>query len=116
MITETITHFCRPIAALAFAGSTYVATSVPPTAVSLPEWINALGLPVAFLVAVIYALVATNRALRRSEDGRREDWKSHSAKLEEIMHEGNASRERLIRATDLQTQEFRHLAEQLKSR
>jgi uncharacterized protein YecE (DUF72 family) len=75
-----------------------------------------LGLPVAFLVAVIYALVAVHKALRASEQGRRDDWIRFSEKLEQMVEHGRDSRERLIHATNEQTHEFRRLAEQLKAR
>jgi TRAP-type C4-dicarboxylate transport system permease small subunit len=109
-----ITYFCKPILALSFAGTTFIANTITPHVQGIPEWVTALGLPVAFLVAVIYALISTNRALRQSEEGRRQDWENHSKKLEEMMNRGNESRERLIRATDLQTLEFKSLADQLR--
>jgi uncharacterized membrane protein YccC len=110
------THFFKPIFALTFAAVTYIAETITPTVPGIPEWVTALGLPVAFLVAVIYALISTNRALRASEDGRRRDWEQYAGKLEAMMDRGNESRERLIRATDQQTAEFGKLADQLKSR
>ena len=111
-----LTHFFKPIFALTIAGMTFIAESVTPAIPGIPEWVTSLGLPVAFLVAVIYALISTNRALRQSEAGRRSDWEQYAAKLETMMERGNESRERLIRATDQQTVEFAKLAEQLKSR
>lgn len=102
--------------ALAFAGTTYIAETVTPEIPGVPQWVTALGLPVAFLVAVIYALVATNKALRINEAGRREDWGRYADKLELMMRQESESRERLIRATDHQTTQFTNLAEQLKSR
>jgi hypothetical protein len=116
MHPELITNFSRPILALAVAGGTYLAETVTPDIPGVPEWATSLGLPVAFLVAVIYALVSTNRALRESEQGRRSDWEAYAGKLENMMERGNESRERLIRATDAQTVEFGKLAEQIKNR
>ena len=116
MHPEMFTHFCKPIFAIAFAAMTYIAESVTPSIPGIPEWVTALGLPVAFLVAVVYALVSTNRALRASEEGRRRDWEQYAAKLETMMDRGNESRERLIRATDNQTMEIKSLGDQLKSR
>jgi len=116
MNPDLITSFCKPIAALAVAGVTYIADVVTPEIPGVPQWLTALGLPVAFLVAVVYALVSTNRALRKSEEGRRADWQAYAEKLESMMNRGNESRERLIRATDTQTNEFAKLADQLRNR
>lgn len=116
MNPDMLPHFCRPILAIGAAGSAYLAESITQDIPGIPEWVTALGLPVAFLIAVIYALVSTNNALRSSEEGRRSDWQQYSAKLESMMERGNESRERLIRATDQQTAEFQKLADQLKSR
>ena len=116
MSPELVTSFCRPVAALAFAGTAYIADTATPAIPGVPEWLTALGLPVAFLVAVVYALVSTNKALRASETGRREDWGNYAEKLEMMMLKETESRERLIRATDHQTNQFQNLADQLKSR
>jgi len=114
MNPDMLSHFFKPIFALSIAGMTYLAESVTPEIPGVPSWLTSLGLPVAFLVAVIYALISTNRALRASEDGRRRDWEQYAGKLETMMDSGNESRERLIRATDQQTAEFAKLAEKLK--
>lgn len=113
---QLLDHFCKPILALALAGSAYLAETVTPEIPGVPSWITSLGLPVAFLVAVIYALISTNRALRESERGRREDWAEYAKKLEVMMDKGNESRERLIRATDAQTTEFKTLAAKISGR
>jgi len=116
MHPEMFSHFFRPIFALAIAGMTYIADTVTPEIPGVPTWVTSLGFPVAMTIAVIYALIATNRALRESERGRREDFAGYADKLETMMERGNESRERLIRATDQQTAEFKSLGEQLKSR
>jgi len=116
MTSEIITGFIKPIAALAFAGLTYLADSLTQEIPGVPTWLTALGLPVAFLVAVIYALISIHKALRQSEAGRREDWKNYSEKLEAMVDRGNETRERLIRATDNQTNEFKNLGDHLKNR
>jgi hypothetical protein len=113
---DLIIGFAKPISALAVAGFTYIAESVTPSIPGVPSWLTSLGLPVAFLLAVIYALIATHKALRASEDGRRGDWEKFAEKLEDIGSRGNETRERLIRATDAQTHEFAKLADHLKSR
>jgi hypothetical protein len=116
MISDILPNLAKPIMALGVAGVTYLAETVTPSIPNVPEWVTALGLPVAFLVAVIYALVTMYGALRDSEEGRREDWKQYNDRLESLMHSSQESRERLIRATDQQTNEFRSLAQQLSMR
>lgn len=116
MTPEVLSTFAKPIAGLSVAGATWIAETVTPNIPGVPEWITQLGLPIAFLLAVIYALVTTHKALRDSEKGRREDIMGTQAKLEAMIERGNESRERLIRATDIQTAEFRSLGDQLKSR
>jgi hypothetical protein len=116
MNPDLLSHFARPIIGVAVAGAAYIGETVTPNIPGVPEWVTALGLPVAFLIAVIYALVTTHKAYRDSERGRREDLMGMTGKLEAMIEKGNESRERLIRATDLQTQEFKFLADQLKNR
>lgn len=113
---DMLSTFCKPAFALASAGAIWIAETVTPQIPGVPEWLTALGLPVAFLVAVIYALISTNRALRDSERGRREDNERFHAKLEGVVEKGNESRDRLIRATDQQTTEFKLLADELRKR
>lgn len=116
MNAEIITSFAKPIGALAVAGATYVADTITPEIPGVPPWLTSLGLPLAFLVAVIYALISIHKALRDSEKGRREDLKSYAEELKNIAEKGNDTRERLIRATDLQTAEFKILSEHIKSK
>jgi hypothetical protein len=116
MTSEIITGFVKPIVALAFAGGTFLAESITPEIPGVPAWLTSLGLPLAFLLAVIYALISIHKALRDSEKGRREDWQNHAVKLEEIAKSGNSTRERLITATIEQTNEFAKLADHLKNR
>lgn len=116
MNPEPLTPFIKPIAGVAAAGASYIAETVTPAVPGVPEWVTALGLPVAFLVAVIYALVTTHRAYREVVAGRQQDAEKTSVRLEAIIEKGNESRERLIRATDQQTAEFAKLADELKNR
>jgi len=115
-MTTEILSFAKPIGAIAVAGFTYLLETVTPEIPGVPTWLTSLGLPVAFLLAVIYALISIHKALRESEKGRREDWQNYSEKLEHIAERGNETRERLIRATDAQTNEFKALADHLKAR
>jgi hypothetical protein len=116
MTTDIITSFAKPIVAIALAGATYMADSITPDIPGIPAWATSLGLPLTFLVLVIYALVTIHKGLRESEKGRREDLKNYAEKLETIAEKGNETRERLIRATDNQTSEFSKLADHMRSR
>lgn len=115
-MTPPILDFIRPIASLAFAATIWLAEQVTPEIPGVPPWLTALGLPVAMLVAVVYALVATNSALRKSEAGRLADRDAYAARLQAEMEKASESRERLIRATDQQTVAFQQLARDMSSR
>jgi hypothetical protein len=112
--TAFFDHIYKPAIALAVAGTAYIAESATPDIPGVPGWLTSLGLPVAFLVAVIYALVSNNRSLREEQAGRRKDWELFSTKLERILMDtiesGNKSREELIRATQQQTAELSRLS------
>jgi hypothetical protein len=116
MIPSHIFDFLRPIASLAFAGLCWIAQTATPDIPGIPPWVTALGLPVAMLVAVIYALISTNNALRASERGRLEDRDKYAEKLEKDAEKDADRDERLIRATYEQTAEFRRLAEKIEKR
>ena len=116
MLPSPILDFIRPIASLTFAGVIYMAEQVTPQIPGVPEWLTALGLPVAMLVAVVYALVSTNSALRKSEAGRLADRDAYAARLQADLEKASESRERLIRSTDQQTAAFQQLARDLSSR
>ena len=114
MIPLPIFDFLRPIFAIAVAGLCWIAETVTPEIPGVPQWVTALGLPVAMLIAVIYALVSTNKALRQSEAGRLADRDVYTSKLERETERAMESRERLIRATDQQTAEFKRLADHIE--
>lgn len=116
MNTEMLTSFAKPIAAILGAGVTYLAENLTQDIPGVPSWFTGLGLPVAFLVCVIYALISIHKALRDSEQGRREDLKTYSERFEKLVERSNETRERLIHSTENQTAEFRSLAEHMKSR
>ena len=111
---HNIDQYVKGIAALWGAGLIYIA-DVSATA-SLPGWIGELGLPVAFLLAVIYALVSVHKALRESEKGRRDDWKEFSDKLGGMVEHGQKSREELIAVTKEQTHMLDKLVTEIQSR
>ena len=111
-----ILDFIRPISALGFAGACWVAETVTPEIPGVPTWVTSLGFPVAMLIAVIYALVSTNKMLRASEAGRLSDRDAYVAKLEAEGRQAMESRERLIHATLEQTHEFRRLADTIENK
>jgi low affinity Fe/Cu permease len=106
----------KPVAAIALAGMTYIGEVAAKDIDGIPDWINRLGLPIAFLCLVIYALIESNKDKKNCEEGRREDGEKYSNKLEEIIVRGEKSRSDLIQATNEQTREIKNLAEQIKSR
>lgn len=112
----TITCFAKPIAAIALASGCYVADQATSAVTGLPDWIHQLGLPSGMLVAVIYALVATNKALRQSEEGRLrdrdeflEEWKQHA----KLSHD---TRERIADASRQNAEAIRRLANEIANR
>lgn len=108
--------FIRPISSIAFAGTVWLAETITPDIPGVPTWVTALGFPIAMLIAVIYALIATHKALSESQAGRLADRDRIEAMLREDADKASESRERLIRATDTQTAEFKRLADNLSIR
>lgn len=108
--------FIRPISSIAFAGAIWIAETVTPEIPGVPTWVTSLGFPVAMLVAVIYALVSTHKALAESQAGRLSDRDHFSEILRGDAQKAADSRERLIRSTDAQTAEFKRLADNLSDR
>jgi hypothetical protein len=115
MTHDIFINFTRPILAIGVAGVGNILSQVTPPIQGVPQWITELGLPIASLCFVIYALVFIHRALRSSEQGRISDAKEYANKLEAIIARGQDTRERLIAATTAQTLEFKNLADQLRN-
>jgi hypothetical protein len=112
---ELISSIVKPIAGFSVAGITFMLGSViPPT--SIPTWIDTLGLPIVFLIAVAYALLTTHKALLKSESGRREDWEKFSSKLEGMVLKSEESRNALTLAQTQNATEIHSLIEHLKSK
>jgi len=122
-----IDTFARPIGGLATAGTLWIADTVTPKIPGVPDWVTALGLPVAFLIAVIYALVCVHKALaasqlahlqsiEKSQKERLDDRDASLAAMREDALKGEASRRELIIATLEQTNAFKTLAAEMKSR
>ena len=113
-MTPNILDFSRTIGALAFAGACWIAETVTPDIPGVPPWLTSLGLPIAFLVAVIYALVGVFKLLRESQNGRLADRDTYAAKLEANEAKASVSWELLIKATTEQTGEFKKLGEDIR--
>ena len=96
-------NFIRPVAALGAAGTFWLADAITPEVPGVPAWATALGLPISFLIAVIYALVTINRSYRDSVAGRLADKDQMIAKLDSYHERDIESRTMLIRATEAQT-------------
>lgn len=112
MQSEMIMDFGKPIAAIVCAGTTLLADTA--TLPGLPEWVSSLGLPVAFLIAVMYALVSIHNAYKQSMADRIADRDEHESRMDKLVANIQESRERLIRATEQQTAEFRSLADEIR--
>jgi hypothetical protein len=112
MHSDLLVDFGKPIGALLCAGATLLAdTAALP---GLPEWVSSLGLPVAFLIAVMYALASIHTAYKQSMDDRIKDRDEHESRMDKLVANIQESRERLIRATEQQTSEFRALADEIR--
>lgn len=117
MIPEFLqSNFLKPIVGLTTSGGLWLTAQVTPEVPGVPSWVTALGLPCAFLVAVIYALVATHRALAASQDGRLADRDAFAQSLRDENTKAEDTRQRLIIATMEQTAAFNALAQEMKSR
>lgn len=103
-------EFVRTIVGVGAAGALWIANSVTPEIPGVPAWVTALGLPVAFLVAVIYALRSVFIMLRDSQAGRLADRDAYAAKLEGIHERSDASRDRHTEATNRLVTEIEKLA------
>jgi hypothetical protein len=112
MQSEMLVDFGKPIAAIVCAGATLLADAA--TLPGLPEWVSSLGLPVAFLIAVMYALASIHNAYKQSMADRITDRDEHESRMDKLVANIQESRERLIRATEQQTSEFRALADEIR--
>ena len=111
-----ITELTKSVTSIIIAAGAWVFDIVGSTVEGIPTWITELGLPVAFLVAVIYALVSTNKALRSSESGRLADRDEFLKRLTDDAVRATESRERLRQATERQTEAFENLVHELQKR
>lgn len=115
-IAQHLIDFIRPIGSISLAGGIWLADAITPEIPGVPSWVTALGLPVAFLIAVIYALISTNKALAASINGRLADRDAFAATLKDDAKSSEKTREQLIIATYEQTAAFKALAAELKAR
>lgn len=97
------------LSSISAAGALWVANTVTPEIPGVPDWVTSLGLPVAFLVAVIYALRSVFLMLRDSQAGRLADRDAYAGKLEEIHIRSDASRDANTQATNALVEEIRKL-------
>lgn len=111
-----IHELARATIGIAAAAGAWVLEVVATSIDGVPGWISELGLPVAFLLAVIYALVSTNKALRASESGRLADRDEFMRRITDDATKSAESRERLRQATERQTAAFENLVHELQKR
>jgi len=115
----------KSVLALVGSGVIYVAQPIVAQVSSAPDWIHALGLPVAMLLLALAALVGMFKALSEERKARisdrdqyilqlREDAKAASLAREAEAHQARETREKLIAATIEQTHEFRGLKESIR--
>lgn len=109
-------ELAKAMTGIVVAAGTWVLDVVATSIEGVPAWVSELGLPVAFLVAVIYALISTNKALRSSESGRLADRDEFMKRLTEDAAKAAESRERLRTATERQTDAFESLVTELRKR
>ena len=113
-IPTELYSFAKPIGAIVLGGVTYVAETITPEIPGVPVWLTSLGFPIAMLGIVIYALVATNKALRDCQQGRLADMETRAKELKDIIEKGHESRVRLIEATNEQTHAITNLVDKMK--
>ena len=95
-MSPTALEFTKAVPGVIGAGITYFADLVASNVSGLPGWIGELGLPTAFLICVIYALVATNKALRASESGRLRDRDEYVDAIRQDAKQASETHEKLI--------------------
>ncbi len=96
-----------PILSIIAAGGLWLADSITPPVEGVPVWVTSLGLPCTIIALLVYAYQSVNKQLAASQTGRLADRDAFIVRLEATAKDASDSRERLIRATDLQTAEFR---------
>lgn len=104
-----------------FAGGTLVADAAAQHVDGVPEWITALGLPTAFCICVIYALIASNNERKASEAGRLKDKDDNLEAMKVDAKAAAESRDRLVSAavaqtaaTAAQTVAMEHLTDEIR--
>lgn len=85
------------------AAGTLIADAAAHSVQGVPEWITALGLPTAFCICVIYALVAANNERKASEAGRLVDKDAYIEAMKVDAKAAAESRDRLVSAAITQT-------------
>lgn len=88
-------QFAKSLVALLAAGILWIADTVIPDIAGVPQWVSTLGVPVCFLIAVIYALVYTHRSYLRAIERELKDKDAIILMLDGFHKRDIESRERL---------------------
>jgi len=96
MNLESLISLPASMKGLSAAGGTLLAEAAAHHVDGVPAWITALGLPTAFCVCVIYALIASNNERKASEAGRLTDKDEYVEAIRADMASGAESRDKLI--------------------
>ncbi len=88
-------QFAKSLVALLAAGCLWIADTVIPDIAGVPQWVSTLGVPVCFLIAVIYALVYTHRSYLRAIERELKDKDAIISMLDGFHKRDIESRERL---------------------
>ena len=103
MNPESLFTIPASVKGFTFAGGTLLADAAAQHVAGVPEWITALGLPTAFCVCVIYALIASNNERKASEAGRLLDKDAYIEAMKTDAKSASDSRERLVVQSAAQT-------------
>jgi len=88
-------QFAKSVMALTVAGLLWIADTVIPDIPGIPTWISTLGVPVCFLIAVIYALVYTHKSYLKAIERELKDKDAIINMLDGFHKRDIESRERL---------------------
>ena len=88
-------QFAKSLFALLAAGVLWIADTIIPDIAGVPTWVSTLGVPVCFLIAVIYALVYTHRSYLRAIERELKDKDTIILMLDGFHTRDIESRERL---------------------
>ena len=101
-------HLIKGLSAFAASGT----IAIIETLEKLPAFLQQVGLPVAFLICVLYALACIHKQLRDTVSARFEDSAHYSERLAKHIEEGATARAKLI---ELSEKSLELNSEQLKA-